>query len=583
MKHLITWVILTMSLYLLSVFSVHAEESLTTLKEIQEEIDRVSRNGGGTVTLPAETIVLSESIRLKSNVHLKGQGVGKTVLTMNPVQVDGSLNPNKILLADRISNVEVSDITFDGAKESRKELINSGFSHTMSFAYVDGLSIHDVEVVDSVDASIALWYVSNGTIKNNVIRDSGSNGILGMQETHDIEVRNNTIDHTDNQNGIFFMYQGDSTYNILIEGNTVRNVADYAIEVGHTTHKPGDAPHRNITVRNNTIVNAFCTGIGFRTVSNGVIEGNTITNYAEHNDYGCNAVFVEGRVSLNSEVDIKNNTMTQTYPKVTEQRFPYQQAVYVTGMRDMDITGNTIQDSWNDSIYVLASFFEGRTPDFPDGRRLYKDIRITGNTILNSEKSGVHFDSYPSSGNAVSNNTILRSGGDAVLVEGDAQRVTVSDNILTEETPEPGENLWTKPTSFNPLPRYFPPTNRQIFDAGMYEVSFRAKSASSAALNLYVQDRRKLNENIRLTSDWKNYAFSFNSEDPDELLFWDKDISADIQIEGIFLKKIGGEEPVELPEEVVEAVERLKQLAASKEEEAVQVSNILIQIIDLLD
>ena len=41
------------------------------------------------------------------------------------------------------------------------------------------------------------------------LQQVASNAILGMQNTKDIKVLNNSIDGTDNQNGIYFMYQDE--------------------------------------------------------------------------------------------------------------------------------------------------------------------------------------------------------------------------------------------------------------------------------------------------------------------------------------------------------------------------------------
>ncbi|MED4043731.1 right-handed parallel beta-helix repeat-containing protein [Priestia aryabhattai] len=391
---------------------------------MQTKINKVSAEGGGVVNVPEGEYIVNKTLYLKSNVHLRGAGTGKTIFKIK-TKVRNKSSEYKILTSDRATNVQVSNITFDGLKEKRADKINSPNAHTIVFSYVNGFKISNIEVKNSASSSIALYNSKNGVIENNKIKDSGSNGILGLQKINDVKVLNNYINKIRNQNGIFFMYQdGKSSSNILIEGNEIKNVADYAIEVGHTTQKPKDPPHTNIIVKNNRIENAFCTGIGFRTVSNGLIENNKIKGYSQHHGYGCNGIFVEGRVMLNENVDVKNNEIIQTYPNI-DGEYPYQQAIYITGMDNMDITKNYIKDSWSDSIYILASYFKGKTPEFPNGRRVYKNIHVIKNTIVNSEFSGIHFDDYNSSGNLVKSNFIFNSGKYGIEIEGKRNRVKV--------------------------------------------------------------------------------------------------------------------------------------------------------------
>ena len=410
---------------------------------IQTLINEKAEKGGGEVHLEACTYEITDSVRFKSDVSLIGEGEDKTKLVLKATNDDGTLNKNKALIADRVTNVSLSNLSIDGQKQKRSALINDPYAHTVEFAHVTNFHVTDVSIQNSTGASIVMYRAKHGVIEDTTITDSGSNGILGMMDTEEVVIKRNTIDKTDHQNGIFFMYQnGESAKNIQIENNVVKNAADYAIEVGHTTHTSSDPPHEDITVKNNTIENAYCTGIGFRTVSNGVIENNKITGYAKAHDYGCNAVFVEGRVSQSENVDVRNNVIEQTAAKVENQKYPYQQAMYVTGMRDMKIEGNYIKNSWNDAITVLAAYFSGSTPDFPNGQRLYQNISLLDNVVLNAERHGIYV-TAPSRGNTANGNILVGSGGAGYDISTDSG-FSLNNNKRYDNAE--GENDATKPS-----------------------------------------------------------------------------------------------------------------------------------------
>lgn len=516
-------------------------DEIDTVSEIQAAIDQTSSKGGGTVTLPAKTINVDKMIILKSNVHLKGAGTGKTKLVVTNPEL------TKMLTSDRTTGSELSGITFDARKDLRKHYINSGFYHTMDFAFATDFHVHDIEVVNSVDSGIALWYAENGVIEDSKFTNGGANAILGMQKTHHIDVLNNTIDKTDNQNGIFFMFQGESTHDINIIGNKVKNVADYAIEVGHTTHGEDDAPHRNIVITDNVIDNAYCTGIGLRTVSDAVVENNKINGYAKVESYGCNGIFIEGRVAMQENIKVKNNEIVQIYPD-DEDSDPtnYQQAMYITGVKDTEISGNKIVGSHDIGIKVLAAWFGGQTKDFQNGVRLYRSVNIHDNEILDSQYYGIYMDGHASSDSQVKNNTVRGFGTKGILIEG--KGVQQSGNIEEKgDSPQPVEpiapenNLWTNPTTMTLQPG-FPSNQRLMIEPGEYTISFDLESTSGASkLNLYYEDRGKLNQYLDATKTKQSHSFKFTTTGTHNFYFYAQNGATDIKVSNIKLTKKGEE------------------------------------------
>ena len=176
----------------------------------------------------------------------------------------------------------------------------------------------------------------------------------------------------------------------------------------------------------------------------------------------------------------------------------------------MEVTGNTIEDSWNDAIYVLAAFGFEVTPDFPDGRRKYSNIHIENNEILNSEVYGVHFDDYASNGNTIKTNTILESGTAAILVEGDPTRVVVSGNITegSPNNPDPTENLWTVTTNISPLNGY---PLQVLPNPGIYQIAFDTISPDNGKMEVFTNDRRVFNNEIDVPSQKTTFTFTFST------------------------------------------------------------------------
>ena len=76
------------------------EEVLAKTIDLQSEINQASINGGGIVTVPKGMYVVDEPIILKSNVHLKGAGMGESILRLNLEKSKGSEDDSSILMTE---------------------------------------------------------------------------------------------------------------------------------------------------------------------------------------------------------------------------------------------------------------------------------------------------------------------------------------------------------------------------------------------------------------------------------------------------------------------------------------------------
>jgi|GEM_PF-5834761 len=407
-----------------------AEEVMAKTINLQDEINQASNNGGGIVTVPKGVYTVDETIILKSNVHLKGAGMGETTIRLNLKKSKGNEEDSTILKTENnAQNIQITDLTFDGEKNKRKKQINDTYSHTVVLQFVDGFEISRVEVIRSPSASIMLFNSRNGLVNNSKIKDGGSNGIIGLQKTENVQIINNEIDHTDHQNGIFISYQeGKSSNNVTIEGNKVKDAGDFGIEVGHLV-EAGEEQHVNITVRDNEVTGSRNAGIAFRTVSDGVIEDNIIKGYGKTGGYGGDAIFVEGWKNLSVNVIVSNNIIEQTYQTGDAN------AIYVTGMDDTVIENNEIKGSRGKGLFVQASVIGEETGDFPEGIRLFNQLAIRGNKIYKGKMEGIHLQGYKAEGISITNNDInhnLAAGLVIANLDVMSRGLEVRDNIIKD-------------------------------------------------------------------------------------------------------------------------------------------------------
>lgn len=378
--------------------------------EIQTLVDQKYEEGGGVVELPPGTILVEKTIILKTGVHLKGDDTGKTTLKYK-INDNHSLNDMKILEAESgSSNIKISQIIFDGDKQHRKKFIDDPNAHTISLPFTHNFEITNNTIINSAGASIVLYNSENGVVKNNTIKNSGSNGILGLQATRNIKVIDNVVENIDFQNGIYFSYQdGKASENILIEGNTVKNAGDFGIEVGHNV-KSGDEPHQGIEIRKNKVIDSQNAGIAFRTVSNGIIENNYVEGYGETGGYGADGLFIEGGFNKVFDIKVLKNVVVQKYDSGDAN------GIYVTGIDGITIQGNNVQKSRGRGLFVQASKIGETTEDFPNGLREYQRVNIIDNTFSKNKIDGIHLQGTASTDNVIKHNIVSENNGIGILI-----------------------------------------------------------------------------------------------------------------------------------------------------------------------
>nr|WP_283949890.1 right-handed parallel beta-helix repeat-containing protein [Limobrevibacterium gyesilva] len=180
---------------------------------------------GGEVYLPAgkyHVDVSVQNIILKSNVHLRGAGAGKTIIDID--DTNGTLNSIGVIANPQRTNIRVSGITFQGRRPQgvvasgnnlvvplKATLVNIQASTNIDVYGCEFLDSNNVSLLISKDGSnnirvrdnrvarsnldsIAVWNSSNVLIDGNQIEQSGDDSISASEGDGDAApVRTNVI------------------------------------------------------------------------------------------------------------------------------------------------------------------------------------------------------------------------------------------------------------------------------------------------------------------------------------------------------------------------------------------------------
>lgn len=208
---------------------------VTTLNEdnankLQALIDTVNKNGGGIIEIGCGTFTFKNTVTLKSNVGIMGQGIGNTILKM----LDGSTTNYALFNGDFIKNVFIRDIEINstGTNTTGKHLF---------MRYVEDSYFTHIKSVDSRPTAIGIDFLNHVTITDNIVINGGrskdifGNACIGIGtgydkwENEDFVISNN-ICINGGQRGIFVEDQArfggtkkmNAGYGQVICGNIVR-------------------------------------------------------------------------------------------------------------------------------------------------------------------------------------------------------------------------------------------------------------------------------------------------------------------------------------------------------------------------
>jgi hypothetical protein len=177
--------------------SIKAVVSLTgggDYTDIQQAIDYVNRQGGGTILIKEGVYVLSKDITLYGQISLLGEGIDSTILDFN----NSSLNSINIVGASSLSrseNVSISNLTIKN---------NHTSTGSIYIKWGINISIEKIKFKDNRTGTTGLdIYVEETQLLTvqNCIADSGA-GFIKIRDTDESNlIFNNYID---NYNNIIF-------------------------------------------------------------------------------------------------------------------------------------------------------------------------------------------------------------------------------------------------------------------------------------------------------------------------------------------------------------------------------------------
>ena len=216
--------------YLADAYGVTTSNEDNT-EQLQALVDMVNKNGGGIIEIGCGTFTFKNTVTLRSNVGIMGQGIGNTILKM----LDGGGTDGYALFnGDFIKNVFIRDI----------EINSTGTNHTgkhLFMRYIEDSYFTHIKSVDSRPTAIGIDYLNHVTITDNIIINGGRSGnIFGNAcigigtgydewENEDFIISNN-ICINGGQRGIFVEDQArfggtkkmTAGYGQVICGNVVR-------------------------------------------------------------------------------------------------------------------------------------------------------------------------------------------------------------------------------------------------------------------------------------------------------------------------------------------------------------------------
>ena len=223
---------------------------------IQAAIDAAAKAGGGDVYIPAGTWTLTPggkpadgALMLKSNVFIKGEGMGATVLKLADGTDQAVTGLIRSASGEATHDFGVSNLTLDGNRDSTTGKVDGWYNGFLpgqpgqdSNVTLSGVEIRDcsgygfdphertanmliensVSHGNGLDGFVA-DYLIDSTFRNNLAYDNDRHGFNVVTTTHDLALLNN-VSH-DNGGGGIVVQRGSenipSPHHITIEGGEV--------------------------------------------------------------------------------------------------------------------------------------------------------------------------------------------------------------------------------------------------------------------------------------------------------------------------------------------------------------------------
>ena len=248
--------------------------------------------GGGVVFAPAGSYLVTETLLIPSNVHLRGATQSATVI-VNPFATaqDAGMLTNLNFSTSNISyalnsDVTVSDITFDGENPTIGAPVNGVF-YGLNFYGVTNLKIEDVTIRGTEGQGILANFCDRVTVRDNNLSSINLDGIQ-MQDTNNFIVNGNSVIASGDfgieiNNGHWFPRATTGTGHGMVLNNIVTGYSTVGIGLRGTndSYNPNHTSLIDVTVSGNQVYSPRLRKAGgitlYESVSDSIITGNDVS------------------------------------------------------------------------------------------------------------------------------------------------------------------------------------------------------------------------------------------------------------------------------------------------------------------
>jgi parallel beta-helix repeat protein len=256
-----------------------------SFKIIQDALDKVAETGG-MVYIKEGTYYTSSNFVVGSNTHVRGDGIDKTNLVLQPSAPSWWSISGKnagFFRADMCKNIKISDITIDGNKDNQSTDIREAYGRYGIFMEACNNITYDKVKVQNFQGygfdphgyKPTMTWTTNMNITNCIAHNNDWDGFT-IDQSENVIMKNNIA--TENGRHGFNIVSGSK--NILIEDN-------YADKNGFTYLGKGNGcgimvqnnfqyGTQDVIVNRNNVLNSEKAGICLNDVKNTSVSNNVI-------------------------------------------------------------------------------------------------------------------------------------------------------------------------------------------------------------------------------------------------------------------------------------------------------------------
>lgn len=291
------------------------ENGADAYQEIQQSLDDIKINRGGTLRFEEGTYILSSYIEVASNTVFIGAGINKTILKLmdfaDPWWIPNTgFKRSGFVRSAKTNNLVFANLTIDGNKQKQRTDKHSVYGRFGFFTEgSNNVSVDSFGVInfqgygfDPHGIKDSMTWSQGLTISNSYAAFNDWDGYTIDQST-DVVLVNNTA-HDNGRHG-FNIVTG--TYNLVMYGNVAFNNGFYYYEgnpgCGVAIQNNLYYNTRNITAYGNVFDNNDDAGVCVTDVTNITIVNNTITN-VNYTDFAINLCI---KIINTTETNVLNN------------------------------------------------------------------------------------------------------------------------------------------------------------------------------------------------------------------------------------------------------------------------------------